>query len=79
MEKMTCNEAVRAIMKEEGVTQTQLAEKLGLKTQGSVSLAINSTRMSFLKFSEILDAMGYAVVVGKRGKNGEVAPKIEVK
>ena len=77
MEEKTCNAAVKAIMKLEGVTQTQLAERMNM-SQGTISASLNANRMSFEKFSKILDALGYAVYIGKQENDGDILVKYHV-
>ena len=57
---------IRAVMKETGTTQVTLTELLGYGHQSSVSGRINSPRMSVERFSAMIDAMGYEVVVREK-------------
>ena len=67
---------LRASMKERGITQVELADKLGI-LQSSLSGNINRRRMSLEVFREILDAMEYDVAVVDR-RTGEIMWKVEV-
>lgn len=66
---MKSNEVVRAVMSADGITQMELANKLGYKTQSGVGNALsreNGMRMDV--FVKMMNAMGYDVVV-RRGKD----------
>lgn len=62
------NDIVRDVMKQEEVTQTALAKKMGYDYQGNISTMINSRRMSLDKFTGMLAAMGYKVAVFKESE-----------
>jgi hypothetical protein len=65
---MKSNEVVRAAMKEAGISQANLAEKCGYKTQSGIGNAPgreNGMRVDL--FIKMMNAMGYDVVV-RRGK-----------
>ena len=66
---MKSNEVVRAVMASDGITQANLAAKLGYKGQSSVGNALgreNGMRVDV--FVKMMNAMGYDVVV-RRGKD----------
>lgn len=66
---MKSNEVVRAVMSADGITQVNLAAKLGYKTQSGVGNALareNGMRVDV--FVKMMNAMGYDVVV-RRGKD----------
>ena len=66
---MKSNEAVRAVMKADGISQANLAAKLGYKTQSGIGNALgreNGMRVDL--FVKMMNAMGYDVVV-RRGKD----------
>lgn len=65
---MKSNEVIAAAMKQDGLTQVNLANKLGYKTQSGVSQALsrkNGVRVDV--FVKMMNAMGYDVIV-RRGK-----------
>ena len=65
---MKSNEVVRAVMSADGITQMELAKKLGYKTQSGVGNALNRENgMRVDVFVKMMNAMGYDVVV-RRGK-----------
>jgi len=65
---MKSNEVVRAAMKQDGMSQANLAAKCGYKGQSSIGNALgreNGMRVDL--FVKMMNAMGYDVVV-RRGK-----------
>ena len=65
---MKSNEVVRAAMAADGISQTNLAAKLGYKHQSSVGNAVNRENgMRVDVFVKMMNAMGYDVIV-RRGK-----------
>lgn len=68
---------LKASIKERGITQVELADRLGV-LQSSVSGNINRRRMSLEVFSTMLNAMDYDVAVVDR-ETGTVMWKVEVK
>ena len=66
---MKSNEVVRAVMSADGITQMELANKLGYKTQSGVGNALSRENgMRVDVFVKMMNAMGYDVVV-RRGKD----------
>jgi len=66
---MKSNEVVRAVMSADGITQIELANKLGYKTQSGVGNALSRENgMRVDVFVRMMNAMGYDVVV-RRGKD----------
>ena len=66
---MKSNKLIRTIMEADGITQTELARKMGYKGQSSVGNALareNGMRVDV--FIKMAQAMGYEVVV-RRGKD----------
>ena len=65
---MKSNEAVRAVMATDGITQANLAAKMGYKTQSGVGNALSRENgMRVDVFVKMARAMGYDVIV-RRGK-----------
>ena len=66
---MKSNEVVRSVMSADGITQMELANKLGYKTQSGVGNALSRENgMRVDVFVKMMNAMGYDVVV-RRGKD----------
>ena len=59
---MTAANAVRELMKRRNVTQTELAEKVGMKNQSNVSEALKRD-MRVSVFVRFVDALGYKLVI----------------
>ena len=69
---MKSSEVVREAMKKDGMSQANLAQKCGYKTQSGVGNALqreNGMRVDV--FIKMMNAMGYDVVV-RRGKDETV-------
>ena len=65
---MKSNEIIRAAMKADGITQAELAGKMGYKTQSGVGNALSRENgMRVDVFVKMARAMGYDVIV-RRGK-----------
>lgn len=60
---------IKALMSETGATQTDLAKQIGAKTQSVVAERIRYKTIGLKPFLELLDAMGYEIVV--RESHGE--------
>ena len=71
MERTTTKKAIKKAIEDSGIKQFQIAEKLGI-TQATVSNSINRPRIGIDVFISMMDAMGYAVVVGKIEKDSFV-------
>ena len=66
---MKSNEVVRTVMSADGITQMELANKLGYKTQSGVGNALSRENgMRVDVFVKMMNAMGYDVIV-RRGKD----------
>ena len=70
-------DAIRSAMKERGMKQIELAEKIGM-LQSGLSNSINRKHISVDVFKTILDAMDYDVAVVDR-QTGEVKWRVIVK
>lgn len=63
---MNINEIIRTLMKENKVTQSSMAASIGKKRANDVSARLVSKNMTFDSAIEMLEVMGYEVVVQKR-------------
>lgn len=68
-------EILRIAMKERGVTQVMLADRLGV-IQSSISGSLNRKRPTVEVFKRILNAMEYDVVILDR-ETGEIMWKVK--
>lgn len=76
---MKMNEAIKAAMKETKTTQTQLADRIGAKSQSVIARRLGLSNLSVDTVIEMLDAIGYELVVQekKRGRRPEGQMVIE--
>ena len=75
---MNEKEIVAAVMKDEGVTQIELARKLQWSSQQVVGNKLTrQTSMRVEDFVRMLDAMGYEVIV-KKGIGKSEVRKVEL-
>lgn len=63
---MKNSEAIKALMKETGVSQVQLAKYIGVKGQSNISEAIKNNVKSTMTLIAMAEAMGYEVVLQKK-------------
>lgn len=69
---MNHTEAIKLIMKQSGLEQVDIAERIGI-ARTSVTMRINRKRARLYNIVELLDAMGYEMVAMPR--NGPPLPK----
>lgn len=62
---MKFNDIIRAAMQETGTLQRDLGEKLGIQ-QNAVSNTIIRPNITLSKFTEIMDILGYDIVIRSR-------------
>lgn len=72
---MTHTEAIKKAMIDTGVKQRDIMEFVGAKTQSVISERINHKNISVKALAEILDAMGYEVVIQPKSADGLRADK----
>ena len=77
---MKPNEIIEAIMKDKGISKAQLGRACGIESPDVnnksyqtdvISKRLKQQKMSVKLFVEMLDAMGYTVIVDQKGKKGE--------
>lgn len=78
------NEIIKALMKEQGMPQLAMAKAIGKQRANDVSARLMSGNMTMDRVIEMLDILGYEVVVqkrtaGNRGKDQIVVMKSEPK
>ena len=67
---MTQSEVIMQILRYTQTTQQELADKMGYKTQGTVSNRLNRGNMKTDTFIKMLNVLGYEVVVRPVGAEG---------
>lgn len=72
-EKMVINKVIADVMREKKVTQAMMAKSIGKEKATDVSARLASKNMTFNKAIEMLEVLGYEVVVQPvpRGKRPE--------
>ena len=65
---MTPSEVINKLMTDNGITQRGLAEKMGYSSQGTVSNRLKRDNMSISTFDEMLQVLGYELVVRPIGQ-----------
>ena len=76
--KMKAAEIVRYGMESLGVSQKQLATKIGLKTQQSVFNILNAKQgMRIDNFVKMMNVLGYDVMVKHRVTDQEIIVEVE--
>lgn len=77
---MKPNEIIEAIMKDKGISKAQLGRACGVESPDPnnksyqtdiISKRLKQKKMGVDLFVQMLDAMGYTVIVDKKGKKGE--------
>lgn len=69
---MTAKEIIRKVMIDKGFSQASLAEACGMKHQSNVTGVLNrGTSLRVDVFEQMINAMGYEIVVRPIGSSGE--------
>ena len=59
---MNHTEALKSILKRTGLTQSDIAERLGVRSRTTVSMRMSRETVRLYNIVELLDAMGYEMV-----------------
>jgi len=70
---MIITTAIKDIMKKRGVTQNELKEKLGYRTQSAIAERLKQKSIGVDKAFEMLDAMGYEIIIQPKSTRGKRA------
>lgn len=72
-EKMVINEVIAQVMRDKKVTQAMMAKSIGKEKATDVSARLASKNMTFNRAIEMLEVLGYEIVVQPvpRGKRPE--------
>lgn len=73
---MQINKAIRQVMKDKGVTLLSMAKAIGKEKGNDVSSRLSSPNMTFKNAVEMLDVMGYEVVIQERKPGARRADQI---
>jgi len=63
---MKINEAIKSIMRADGVRQSMLATMIGAKSEGTISSRLSTHNLSAETIIEMLEPMGYELVIQKK-------------
>lgn len=63
---MQINKAIRQIMREKGVTLLSMAKAIGKERNSDVAARLHKPNMTFDKAVEMLDILGYEIVIQER-------------
>lgn len=66
---MTPTEIIYKLLDRSRMTQTELAEATGYKSQGTIANILKRNNMSIATFEKIMFALGYEIVVRPFGDN----------
>ena len=75
---MQINKAVRQIMRDKGVTLLSMAKAIGKQKANEVSSRLTNPNMSFDKAVEMLDVLGYEIVIQERKLGARRADQIVI-
>jgi hypothetical protein len=75
---MLINKAIREIMKKKEVSLLAMAKSLGKDKGNDISARLNHGNMSFDKAVEMLDVLGYEIVVQERKQGSRRADQIVI-
>jgi hypothetical protein len=75
---MKINKAIREIMKNKNFSLSAMATALGKSKGNDISARLNNGNMSFDKAVEMLDILGYEVVVQEKKQGGRRADQVVI-
>lgn len=75
---MQINKAIRKVMRDKGVTLLSMAKAVGKQRANDISSRLLSPNMSFNKAVEMLDVLGYEVVIQERKPEARRADQIVI-
>ena len=75
---MKINKAIRDLMKEKETSLQTMAESLGKKKGNDISARLNHENMSFDKAVEMLNVLGYEIILQKKKQGRKSADQIVI-
>lgn len=75
---MKINKAIRDLMKENEISLSAMAKALHKEKGNDISARLSHDNMSFDKAIEMLDVLGYEIVIQKRKQGGRRADQIVI-
>ena len=67
---MKIGEAIKTAMKSKKITQTTLAEMVGVKSQSVIAERLKMDNISINVVLDMLDAVGYEMMIVPKSENG---------
>lgn len=75
---MKINKAIRDLMKEKKMSLSAMAEAIGKSKGNDVSARLNNGNMSFDKAVEMLNVLGYEIVIQEKKQGSRRADQIVI-
>ena len=75
---MQINKAIRQVMRDKGVTLITMAKAVGKQRGNEISARLTNPNMSFAKAVEMLDVLGYEVIIQERKPGARRADQIVI-
>lgn len=75
---MRINEAIREVMRNKGMTLASMATAIGKKRGNDVSARLAHSNMSFDKAIEMLNVLGYEIVIQERKSGNRRSDQIVI-
>lgn len=75
---MQINRAIRTVMKQKNITLLSMAKSLGKSRGNDISARLNNSNMSFDKAVEMLNVLGYEIVIQERKAGSRRADQIVI-
>lgn len=75
---MQINKAIRQVMRDKGVTLLSMAKAIGKERSGDVNARLYYSNMTFNTAIEMLDVLGYEIVIQERKPGARRADQIVI-
>lgn len=75
---MQINKAIRQVMRDKGVSLLSMAKSIGKERSGDVNARLYYSNMTFNTAVEMLDVLGYEVVIQERKPGARRADQIVI-
>ena len=75
---MQINKAIRQVMRDKGVTLLSMARAIGKERNSDVGARLHKPNMTFDKAVEMLDVLGYEIVIQERRQGARRADQIVI-
>lgn len=75
---MQINKVIRELMKKKNTSLLSMAKSLGKEKGNDISARLHHSNMSFDKAVEMLDVLGYEIIVQERKQGGRRADQIVI-